>query len=324
MRILKWMLLIVLILIGTLAVLFLLVMGYLSYRNNHYWKFTETDEPIEAKYTVFGDSDVSYIEFTAENDNDKKYEIWYPSEMKESLSTYPLVIMANGTGIPASKYKSIFKHLASWGFIVVGNEDKNSRNGASTSATLDFMLSLNTNKESDFYGKMDVDNIGVAGHSQGGVGAINAVTTQNNGNSYKAMYTASTTSSFWGQEDQLGTDWSYDVSKITIPYFMVAGTGPFDAGTANDITATEGQGICPLWSMSQNYHSIDDTVMKVMARRVNTDHGDMLFHADGYMTAWFRWLLKGDEEAATAFIGDDAEIMGNSLYQDQQINLITN
>ena len=87
--------------------------------------------------------------------------------MKKDSSTYPLVIMVNGTGITASKYKSVFKHLASWGFIVVGNEDENSRTGASTSATLDFMLNLNKDSNSDFYGKIDVNNIGVSGHSQG-------------------------------------------------------------------------------------------------------------------------------------------------------------
>ena len=102
---------------------------------------------------------------------------------------------------------------------------------------------------------------------------------------------------------------------------MVAGTGAFDAGTAEDITATEGQGIAPLWSISENYAAIPNTVTKVMARRVNTDHGDMLTHADGYMTAWFMWLLQGDKEATKAFIGDNAEIMSNSLYQDQQSNI---
>ena len=58
--------------------------------------------------------------------------------MKEDSSTYPLVIMVNGTGITAS-----------------------------TSATLDFMLNLNKDSNSDFYGKIDVNNIGVSGHSQG-------------------------------------------------------------------------------------------------------------------------------------------------------------
>ena len=47
----------------------------------------------------------------------------------------------------------------------------------------------------------------------------------------------------------------------------------------------------------------------------------MLSVADGYMTAWFMWLLQGDEEVATAFIGNNAELMQNNLYQDQRVNI---
>ena len=48
----------------------------------------------------------------------------------------------------------------------------------------------------------------------------------------------------------------------------------------------------------------------------------MLYYADGYVTAWFMWHLRGDEEAAKAFVGDHAELMGNSLYQDQQSHFV--
>ena len=42
---------------------------------------------------------------------------------------------------------------------------------------------------------------------------------------------------------------------------------------------------------------------------------------DGYTTAWFMWQLQGDMEAAKAFVGEDSELMTNSLYQDQATNL---
>lgn len=50
-------------------------------------------------------------------------------------------------------------------------------------------------------------------------------------------------------------------------------------------------------------------------------HDDMLYKADGYVTAWFMWQLQGDENAATAFIGNDPEILKNPLYQDQKTTL---
>lgn len=58
-----------------------------------------------------------------------------------------------------------------------------------------------------------------------------------------------------------------------------------------------------------------------MARRTDADHPDMLTIADGYMTAWFLWHLQGNEEAAKAFIGSDAELLSNPLYQDQRIEV---
>lgn len=307
---------IVILIVGGCTVFF----GIIDYQNKHYWKYAQTGGDIEAKYTAFGSYEVAYNEFDSENEAYKKYEVWYPSDMKDTEKTYPLVIMANGTGVKASQYKEVFKHLASWGFIVVGNEDENSRTGASSAATLDFILSLNEDESSDFYSKVNIENIGIAGHSQGGVGAINAVTEQENGEAYKAIFVASTTSPYWGQDDVFGSEWRYDLSKINIPCFMVAGTGSADAGTAEDISKTEGQGICPLWAMQENYWSLPDSITKVMARKIGKDHGDMLRQADGYMTAWFMWLLKGDEEAAKAFIGETPELLNNSLYQDVRIS----
>lgn len=38
-------------------------------------------------------------------------------------------------------------------------------------------------------------------------------------------------------------------------------------------------------------------------RRIGAEHGQMLYIADGYVTAWFMWQLQGDEEASKAFNG---------------------
>ncbi|MGN0468478.1 MAG: alpha/beta hydrolase [Acutalibacteraceae bacterium] len=282
-------------------------------KDNYFSKVT-TDKALEQKYTGKGQYPVSSIKIKSDTKKIGKYTVWYPTEAETSTETYPLVIMANGSGVKASKYKPIFDHLASWGFIVVGNEDENSWDGSSTAASLDMMLKLNQDESSVFYNKIDLNNIGVAGHSQGGVGAINAVTAQDNGNLYKTIYTASTTHIDLAK----GLNWSYDVSKINIPYFMVAGTLSADAG--DGIEGSSNVGIAPLFSLQENFASISDDVMKIMARRVNIDHGDMLAFADGYMTAWFMYRLKDDNEAGKIFVGDDAEILTNANWQDIEKN----
>lgn len=319
-----------------IAIIIVAVVGLIllaGYKNENYWKFSESKGKIETKYTALGSYDVSYMEFNADGKLWEKYEIWYPSELKNG-TTYPLVVMANGTGTKASQYKEVFRHLASWGFIVVGNEDENCRTGESSAATLDFVLGLNEDINSEFYGKVDTEHIGIAGHSQGGVGAISAVTEQENGGMYKAIYSISTTSRYhadelnkneleWSSEGTSGAGWNVDVTKINIPIMMVAGTGSFDAGSmieyAETLPAGKAQGICPLWWLNECYDAIPDGVDKVIARQTGKDHGDMLRSADGYMTAWFMYYLRGDSEAGKAFFGEDAEILSNENWQDIKV-----
>lgn len=298
------------------------ILHMVNERNENYYKYASPVGVIETKYTPLGSYEVSYIEFDADNEVYKKYEVWYPSNLNGSNEKYPVVVMANGTGVKASQYKEVFEHLASWGFIVIGNEDENSRTGDSSADTLDYLLSLNEDEKSEFYGKIDTENIGIAGHSQGGVGAINAVIEQENGNMYQAIFAASATSRYHADElNKTDSGWSCDLSKIKIPVFMVAGTGTMDAGnmdTYSSEPSSEGsaQGICPLWWLEECYDAIPEPDSVVIARMVGKDHGDMLRSADGYMTAWFMYWLQGDTEAGDAFWGIDAEIINNSNYQD--------
>lgn len=115
------------------VILLILIVGLFAmcaiadHRNKNYWKYVESDKPIEKQYIALGSKEVS--EYSKSDSKYGKLEIWYPSDIKDGNAKYPLVIMANGTGIKASAYTEVFKHLASWGFIVAGNEDENSRSG---------------------------------------------------------------------------------------------------------------------------------------------------------------------------------------------------
>ena len=70
----------------------------------------------------------------------------------------------------------MFEHFASRSFIVIGNEEDYSWNGFASDMSLNDLLKRNDDKKSILYQKIDTDNIGSLGHSQGGVGAINTVT----------------------------------------------------------------------------------------------------------------------------------------------------
>ena len=136
-----------------------------------YTKSVLTGGEIEAKYLQNGTYSVSYSEVKADKSLEK-YEIYFPDEISSVERKYPAIVVSNGTGIKALKYKAVFEHFASWGFIVIGNEEENSWDGSSAEKSLDYLLACNADKDSLFYQKIDTDNIGSLGHSQGGVGAI--------------------------------------------------------------------------------------------------------------------------------------------------------
>ncbi|MGN0772033.1 MAG: alpha/beta hydrolase [Christensenellales bacterium] len=294
------------IILAIIAAIILVVMIFLFWVSKQpavkecYFDDVYTSALLETTYKQKGDFDVSLAQYKTEAAYKNIY-VWYPSNMTNDNEKYPLVVMANGTGVPASKYKPVFDHLASWGFIVVGNDDESSWNGSSSAESLDFVLNLNNDTESIFFNKIDVDNIGIAGHSQGGVAVVNAATEFDNSHLYKAAYIASIT--FYDLAAELG--WNYDISKVEAPVFMVAGTGTADAET-----------ISPLSEMHKNFSLLDSSNPSLIARRKDTDHGEMLANADSYMTAWFMYWLKDDHQAKTIFFGENAEIDSNENWQD--------
>ena len=295
---------IILLVIIILIVLFLIYASTKPAVPKNYETKVETGGDIEAKYLAHGKYDVKYIEQKVLS-NYKKYEIYYPSELERNDNKYPVIVVNNGTGIKGSKAKYMFKYLASWGFIVIGNEEEYSWNGFSAEMSLNYLLKQNDNKESIFYNKIDKDNIGVIGHSQGGVGAINAATESKHKDIYKTMVVESPAH----LELATSLEWDYDISSLDIPFLMVAGTEKSDAEL-----------VCTLEGMNKLYDFVVDSSLKVMARRVGAEHGEMLYSADGYVTAWFMWQLQNDEEASKAFVVDNAEILKNKLYQDQRID----
>ncbi len=283
-----------------------------SVKENYYTDFS-TSAPLEQKYSQLGGYAVSSLDDPSENEAIKKVRFWYPSEPAGDDKKYPVIVVVNASGTPAFKYEPWFKRLASWGFIVVGNEDPQAGTGETTSIMLDYLLELP--QEHKLNGRLDADNIGIVGFSQGGAGALAAVTMYDNGTAYKTIFTGSAAYPFLA--GNMG--WKYDVSKIKIPYFMAAGTEATDDKGVADITKEYG-GVAPLVSLVENYETIGDDVLKVRARATGAEHEDMLARSDGYMTAWMLWQLCGDEEAAAVFVGEEAEILHNSNWQDVEKN----
>lgn len=277
-----------------------------------YYKKFRSDGILEMKYSQPGEYEVSYTEIGSDNESIQKIRFWYPDELEKNSRLYPAIMVVNASGTPASSYEPFFERLASWGFIVIGNEDGQTGTGETVSITLDAVLNL---KETIIAGRIDTENIGIVGYSQGGAGALAAVSEYENGKIYKAIFTGSAAYSFMAGN----FGWNYDVTKIRIPYYMTAGTGRSDDAGVKDITK-EYAGVCPLESLIENYDTISADVMKIRARAAGAEHEEMLMRTDGYMTAWMLYHLKDDKDAGKAFFGEDAEILHNENWQDIEKN----
>lgn len=294
-----------LIIAGMIALMFFAVKIFLrgmltaTVVPQNYTKTVRTGGELEARYLAPGDCGVGYLECAAPEEWGK-FVVYYPKELEQSEKRYPAVVFVNGTGIYPSRYSALFEHMASWGFIVLGNEDPNTCTGESSDATLTYLLNADTDSDSIFFHKVDTENIGISGHSQGSVGVFNAITDQEHSDLYQCAVSLSPTE----EELAVALEMPYDPSKTRIPVMVLA-------GTKNDVISLE--------KMQLMYDRID--APKVMARKSLEGHGEMLYCADGYVTAWFMWHLQGDEEAAKAFCGEDAELLKNGLYQDQWIGL---
>lgn len=254
---------------------------------------------LEKKYAANGDYQVETYSVEDKDEKIKSHDIYYPTEIKTSDKKWPLVVIANGTGTPARKYKAIFKHLASWGFIVVGNQEEWAWEGKSSSKSQDIVLQENDNPQSPLYHKVDIEHIGLVGHSQGGMAVYTAASRFSNSHRYKALCTQSGTAVMLG--DNLGWDF---LKEVKAPMLLMGGCGAIDANA-----------LCKLDDMKKSYDAIGSK-QKVLGRIKNTDHGDMIKRGDAYMTAWMCYWLCDDQEAGKCFLGDSAEILGNKAWQD--------
>lgn len=194
------------------------------------------DVPAGQTYTFTNPEGINSVDFKA--------RVFFPSKDSSGVNItdgkHPLVIFGHGRYGPAagSGYPNNYLHatylmnqLASWGYIVVTvNFDVVHSLGPGISSrgelflkAIDFMSAQNGNNSSIFFNKIDMDHIGVIGHSRGGGGAYAAVQrnqAQGSPRKIKALATISPTNG--------------DVTPIAgnMPQLMIYGTWDGDLSGA--------------------------------------------------------------------------------------------
>lgn len=254
---------------------------------------------LEYAYGQDGVSPVKEYHEKVDSDAFSEYVIYYPEDLDQR---YPVVVWGNGSGGTYRDYEAALKSLASYGFIVIGNDDQLTGSGETIYEMGLYAERLNADPDSMFCGKLDATRMGVGGHSQGACGAVNATTKYSRS---AELFSALFTTSMPRPEmcvDQFSY-WAYDPSELSIPWFMTSGTGEFD------------QSVAPLSSLEAAMDTLPEDTPAVVARMTGSDH-NIVGIPCGYMNAWFCAMLKDDTTAGTVFT-PGGELEQNTLrWQD--------
>ncbi|MEU4595829.1 hypothetical protein [Nocardia sp. NPDC023988] len=256
------------------------------------------------------------------------YDIWYPADLGAGGVVHPVITWGNGTMAHPREYAYLLSHLASWGFVVIAADRTDTGTGAQMLDAVRYLSDQNGDPNSVFHNKIDTDAAGATGHSQGGLGAINAL-TRGGGLVDTAvtleMPMAAACASLPTVDGQ---------SACIDPTAVTSGSVLLVNGTADGISPAT-QALPPevigLQSMQAYYDAMPAGVPKARAAVVGAHHNDVQGQPDctnfgctegvhrylGYLTAWFMDRLRGDQVARGAFLAGTGELLHNPHWSDQ-------
>ena len=128
---------IILLILFSVAVIFF-IKGKIHERrpwyDNNYFDDLRTDAVLEKKYSGRGSFETACTEFKSDNSKIDTIRVFYPAELADSNRS--------ASGTRARNYTAVLDRIASWGFIVVGNDDPQSGTGETASQTLEYILNI--------------------------------------------------------------------------------------------------------------------------------------------------------------------------------------
>lgn len=272
----------------------------------------EEQYPVEERFSENGTHAVKTQKFESNEKSFEYYRVWYPEDLSDIKGNLPVIIYCNGTGVKDTdaSTEKMLTAFTSWGYICLSNDHEATGNGDSAHMGLELLIKLNGDESSIFHNKINLDAVGLIGHSQGGSAVINAASEGKYENSgmIKAICAISAphselAASFWQNTP-------YDASKVKVPAFLIGGTTTDEAGTETS------SGISPLgMGLIANMNSIQNDNV-VIGRIKGASHADTPGLSIPYAIAWFNWILLDDNFSASAFKGENPEIFGNEKWQD--------
>jgi hypothetical protein len=200
------------------------------------------------------------------------FTIFYPMPL-ETECLHPIVAWGNGTTVMGSSTYAFFNtNAASWGMVVAASQEDNTGSGNFHKKGIDYLLAQNEDSSSMFYHKLST-RAGVAGHSQGGFGAVQ-------GSSHPNVETAVLVGASGAA--------SMKVSILVL-------TGTMDIASGATTAGAQGPMFVASWDGG------DHVTTETIAGYIGGDKGTLQMQR--FYAAWFRCFLADDQTACKMFEG---------------------
>ncbi|MCD9027783.1 hypothetical protein LDO26_06145 [Luteimonas sp. BDR2-5] len=235
------------------------------------------------------------------------FDLYLPAA-DDGAARLPLLAFGVGTWASPKKYDHLLRHIASWGFVVIVSHDNSAADGQSLLDAVDHALRADADPASPLAGRIDAQRIGVAGHSQGAGGAMNALMAMD------GQLRTAVAVNLPGQ--QLCRPGDCERIPLDMPdgtsVLLLTGTRDGIAPPLQDAPTDP-----PYQSVRAYYDAVPAGRVKAMGALVDADHNDIQGQpgcgwfspgcrhgVSGYLgplTAWLAWQLRGDAAAGSAY-----------------------
>jgi len=242
-----------------------------------------------------------------------KCDFFYPANLGANGFQHPILTWGNGSFGTPKQSEYFLRHMASWGFVVVATEDSMTGPGQTILDAANFALAENQRSGSPFFHKLNPNQIGAFGHSQGAGGAVNALLKSNG--LIKTVLPIELPAQIWCSNPAI----CLNTANLTYgSIFFVDGSADFVS------PPQQGNNVTGLQSIQAYYDAVPNSVPKLKGTLKGPNHNDLGGQPDcsqapfpcsngvygylGYPTAWFMDRLQGDTYAHGAFVNATGEM----------------